>query len=194
LSRQKAWLIGYWNESVCLKNNERFKQMDSPSDSTQPRATLRPAASADAQIMLPQLLQRVHDIGVLQGLWIGTLLDKQGDTTPNEETPMVQQRSFLLPSTASLNLRSAVRLAIGEEIRQIEGVELVCVKRVSDTFHVWTIIDKRNDDLEQEIYDAELRVMDRFEGIRFDFLIVHRLGRKMQDIQPTGTGLDLQAF
>jgi hypothetical protein len=58
---------------------------------------------------------------------------------------------------------------------------------------VWTIIDEPDFEIEQPIYEAQLRFMEKFPDVECDFSVIYRFGKRLEDIRPHGTMLVLPA-
>jgi hypothetical protein len=68
------------------------------------------------------------------------------------------------------------------------------IERVYWTFEgvilrIWIIMDHPDYKAEVPIYDAELRFMDRFPELEFDFSIIYRFGKAIEQIAPTDANL-----
>ena len=51
---------------------------------------------------------------------------------------------------------------------------------------VWTIVNVPDDEVEDPIYDAQLRFMARFPELDCDFVVIYRLGKALDDMWPAG--------
>ena len=49
---------------------------------------------------------------------------------------------------------------------------------------IWTIIDNPDDVVEEPIYEAQLRFMDKFPDVDCDFTVIYRLGKPLEEISP----------
>lgn len=54
---------------------------------------------------------------------------------------------------------------------------------------IWVIMDHPDYEAEVPIYDAELQLMDRFQELEFDFSIIYRFGKAVEQIAPTEANL-----
>jgi len=54
---------------------------------------------------------------------------------------------------------------------------------------IWTIVDNPDDVVEEPIYEAQLRFMDKFPDLECDFSVIYRLGKPVEDIRPEGAHL-----
>lgn len=83
-------------------------------------------------------------------------------------------------------IRDATRLFVERlsRIRQIEHV----VSRVEDGIvKLWAIIDQPDVNVENQVYDTQLTLMDDFPETLFDFYIIFRQGRSLDEVNPAGT-------
>jgi hypothetical protein len=51
---------------------------------------------------------------------------------------------------------------------------------------IWTIIDEPDFQLEQPIYEAQRRFMDKLDDVPCDFSVVYAFGKPIEEIRPTG--------
>jgi hypothetical protein len=65
-------------------------------------------------------------------------------------------------------------------------VERVYYSPDKDFLRVWTIIPEPDLAIEEPIYDAQLRFMDKFPEYACDFSVIYRLGKPVEDVSPQG--------
>jgi hypothetical protein len=75
---------------------------------------------------------------------------------------------------------------LNRSVRKVPAVEIVCIKGERDFYKVWTILDKREDSIDEAIYAAEVEVMDALQNAQLDFTILHRMGKPLSEILPHG--------
>lgn len=71
------------------------------------------------------------------------------------------------------------------EVRKIQGVEEVYIRKDRDYFRVWTVLNEANVAIEDQIYDAQLRFMDQLD-LPCDFTIIFRQGKDPLSVRPAG--------
>lgn len=76
-----------------------------------------------------------------------------------------------------------------ESFSTIGGIERVFVRKDRDFLRIWVVIRDIDLDLEDQIYAAQLGLMDRFPDIPFDFAVIFRQGKDPHSIQPSGSRL-----
>lgn len=57
----------------------------------------------------------------------------------------------------------------------------------SGILRIWTIVNEPDAELEASVSNAELQFMDRFPELECDFSVIYRLGKRFEDIIPTGS-------
>ena len=89
-------------------------------------------------------------------------------------------------ATAAL-LCSAEIDVIREMFSGISSVDSIFVNQHQDTFLVTIVLPEKDYEIEDSIYDLELRLMDKFPDSLFDFNVITLSGRKLTDIvTPSG--------
>ena len=93
-----------------------------------------------------------------------------------------QPRKFL---TADSELDSLINVFVSRVPRARE-VESVFCKTENARIRVWTVIDEPNRQIENQIYDAQFDLMDKFPEISFDFVVIFRQGKAPESVRPEG--------
>lgn len=93
------------------------------------------------------------------------------------------QDAEVTSDSASRSLRSL----LASRIAHPREVEAIFWRKAADAIRVWTVIDQPNLDVENQIYDAELALMDLLPDLRFDFLVIFRQGKDTRQISPEGS-------
>jgi hypothetical protein len=65
-------------------------------------------------------------------------------------------------------------------------VERVYSSPDKDFLRVWTIIPEPDFAIEEPIYEAQLRFMDKFPEYACDFAVIYRQGKPVEDVSPQG--------
>jgi hypothetical protein len=71
------------------------------------------------------------------------------------------------------------------EVRKIQGVEEVYIRKDRDYFRVWTVLNEADVAIEDQIYDAQLRFMDQLD-LPCDFTVIFRQGKDPSSVRPAG--------
>jgi len=87
----------------------------------------------------------------------------------------VEVRTPMCPQVLS------VRDFIAGELSLVPEVELVFVSRKDRQFHVWTVVDAFERSVREKIYAHEREIIDEFDSIDFDFNIISRRGRPLDE-------------
>jgi hypothetical protein len=81
---------------------------------------------------------------------------------------------------------------IGQQIFVIPEVQYIFFSIESDYINVWTVINVLDREVRKRIYDAEYGVMDFFKDLRFDFHVICRNNRNINEIHPSEANYILQ--
>lgn len=85
----------------------------------------------------------------------------------------------------SNTLVDSVGALVAKSLGEIPGVEAVFLEREEGgLFRVWTIIPDLDIALEDQIYSAQMALMDRLSGAPFDFLVLFRQGNALDSVRP----------
>jgi len=71
------------------------------------------------------------------------------------------------------------------EVRKIQGVEQVYIRKDRDYYRVWTVLNEPDVAIEDQIYDAQLRFMAQL-GLPCDFTVIFRQGKDPSSVRPAG--------
>lgn len=71
------------------------------------------------------------------------------------------------------------------EVRKIQGVEEVYIRKDRDYFRFWTVLNEADVAIEDQIYDAQLRFMDQLD-LPCDFTVIFRQGKDPSSVRPAG--------
>lgn len=75
-----------------------------------------------------------------------------------------------------------------QEVPQVEGVYVL--HREGDLLRVFTVVNEEDDAAYREIYDRELDLARKLAPVRFDFNVITRYGRPIQEfVGPHTPGL-----
>ncbi len=67
-------------------------------------------------------------------------------------------------------------------ISQLPKVEQVKVSKIGNFYEVWTVINKLDRKVRQQIYNMEYSIMEKFRDIDFDFHVITRNNRNIKDL------------
>jgi hypothetical protein len=69
------------------------------------------------------------------------------------------------------------------ELSLVKEVEAVFVDRESDgEFRIISVVNDRNAALRERVYAREEAIMDTYPGLKFDFHVLARMNRKLEDV------------
>ena len=89
----------------------------------------------------------------------------------------------------SNSVLDSVGSLFAKRLSGIRGVERIFVRKDDDFFKVWVVVPTTDLALEDQIYESQCAVMDRFRDIAFDFTVIFREGKDAASIQPSGARL-----
>jgi len=85
----------------------------------------------------------------------------------------------------TVNAQDFVRLKMSS-LDEVESVFVEAAPRRSG-FHVFTIVNERNPEVRGKIYEREQAIMDEYKNLEFDFRIIARRNRDLNELI-TGLG------
>jgi hypothetical protein len=74
---------------------------------------------------------------------------------------------------------------IGEQIFVVPEVEHIFFSTENDSINIWTVINVLDREVRRKIYDAEYDILDFFKDLLFDFHVVCRNNRNINEIHPS---------
>ena len=77
---------------------------------------------------------------------------------------------------------------------RIPAVEGILIEQEGNVFTVWTVVDRLGEQTEARIYQMEGKLMDRFPTEGFDFHILVRRGRPLEDFVGSQRSFDFSDF
>lgn len=77
----------------------------------------------------------------------------------------------------------SVELCARIELSLVPEVERVFIDREGDgEFRVISVVNKRDAEVRDRVYDREEAIMQAYPGLNFDFHVIARMGRKLEDV------------
>ncbi|MCK9376366.1 MAG: hypothetical protein M0P73_09455 [Syntrophobacterales bacterium] len=74
---------------------------------------------------------------------------------------------------------------IAESISQVQEVEYILLSKIGNHYEIWIVINKLDREVRDRIYDVEYDILEQFSDTYFDFHVVCRDDRNIEDIFPT---------
>jgi hypothetical protein len=81
---------------------------------------------------------------------------------------------------------------LAEKLIAIPGVEYVFLSLENDSIDIWTVISKLDREIRAKIYDVEYDILDIIKGFQFDFHVICRNDRSIEDLYPSNTKMIFQ--
>ena len=88
---------------------------------------------------------------------------------------------------ASLTIKDSLADYFVASLPEDQRIERVYWNFGGSILKVWTIVNVPDDEVEDPIYNAQLKFMDKFPELDCDFVVIYRLGKPLDDIRPAGT-------
>ncbi len=79
-----------------------------------------------------------------------------------------------------------------EKLTEIPEIEYIYSAQDNDIIRVWSIINRHSKAIKKRIYDREYDILDKFSVISFDFQVLVREDRPVNEMAPTGADLVFQ--
>jgi len=80
---------------------------------------------------------------------------------------------------------NSLERTFASQVRGIQGVEQVYIRKDRDYYRIWTIINEPDVAIEDQVYDAQLHFMAQL-SLPCDFTIIFRQGRDSASVRPAG--------
>lgn len=80
-----------------------------------------------------------------------------------------------------------LEIFIAKNISKIIEVEYILLSKIDNHYEIWTVINKLDRDVRDKIYDAEYDILENFRDIYFDFHVICRDDRNINEIFPTNS-------
>lgn len=74
---------------------------------------------------------------------------------------------------------------VAEKLFAIPEVEYVFLSLENDSLNIWTTINTLNREVRKSIYDVEYDILDLFKELRFDFHVICRNNRNIDELRPS---------
>jgi hypothetical protein len=125
--------------------------------------------------------------GVAKGMVKGMeIAGRAHPSTLMEGTERGSRGLYVTTTNSPRDSGQIIRERIRDVLSYIPQVEHVCLKKEANVYHVWTVVRERDDQVDEAIYSRELDIMDGFDEVPFDFLVIHRGQRELADLLPEG--------
>lgn len=81
---------------------------------------------------------------------------------------------------------------VAEKFINIPGVEYVFLSLENDSIDIWTVINKLNREIRKKIYDVEFDILDIIRDFNFNFHVICRNDRSIEDLYPSNAKMIFQ--
>jgi len=81
---------------------------------------------------------------------------------------------------------------VAEKMFAIPEVEYVFLSLENDSIDVWTVINKLDREVRKKIYDLEYDILDILKGFQFDFHVICRNDRNIEELYPSNAKMMFQ--
>jgi hypothetical protein len=119
------------------------------------------------------------------------------NNTREQLIPVIQSvgvdRTYHSFSTdSSGDIMEMMRRIFIEKLTEISEIEYIYSVQDDEIVRVWSIINRHNKAIKKRIYDQEYDILDRLPIISFDFHVLVREDRPVNEMAPTGAELVFQ--
>jgi len=80
-----------------------------------------------------------------------------------------------------------LEIFIVNSISQVPEVEYILISKIDNYYEIWIVINKSDREVRGRIYDIEYDILERVRGNYFDFHVICRDDRNIDEICPTNT-------
>ncbi|MBW1956443.1 MAG: hypothetical protein JRI83_12125 [Deltaproteobacteria bacterium] len=123
------------------------------------------------------LIERNTGVGEQEAIWINVL--------PSEESVPSKTQDQVLHEDSNTRI-IAIDNFFAEKFFTIQQVEAVFFRDDDNSIQVWTLINELDRSIRNRIYEIEFSIMKRFPEIGFDFHVMSRNNRDIEEIIPAG--------
>jgi hypothetical protein len=117
---------------------------------------------------------------------------------PNEPDliPVLQSYIHIIDEMLQINdvdsLTNTLEAFVAEKFLTIPGVEYVFLLLENDSIDIWTVINKLDREIREKIYDVEYDILDTIKDFEFDFHVICRNDRNIQELYPSNVTMMFQ--
>jgi hypothetical protein len=81
---------------------------------------------------------------------------------------------------------------VAEKFLTIPEVEYVLLSLENNSIDIWTVINKLDREIRKKIYDVEYDILDIIKDFQFDFHVICRNDRSIEELYPSKAGMIFQ--
>jgi hypothetical protein len=89
-------------------------------------------------------------------------------------------------------LTNALGNFIAQKFIDIPGVEYVLLSLENDSVDIWTVINKLDREIREKIYDVEFDILGIISNFHFDFHVICRNDRNIEELYPSNAKMVFQ--
>lgn len=78
-----------------------------------------------------------------------------------------------------------LEIFVAKSISQVPEVEYIIFSKIDNYYEIWTVINKLDREARDRIYDVEYNILERFRDNYFDFHVICRNDKSIEEICPT---------
>lgn len=75
---------------------------------------------------------------------------------------------------------------VAERFLDIPSVEFVFLSLQRNSIDIWTVINKLDRKVREKVYDVEYDILGILQNFQFDFHVICRNGRNIEEVRPSG--------
>lgn len=103
--------------------------------------------------------------------------------TPNE----VKIDTEIIKNEELNSVSNRLEKFLAEKLLDITDVEAVFISLEKKSINIWTVINKLDRAIRGKIYDVEYEILATLQDFQFDFHVICRDGRGIEEVRPSNT-------
>lgn len=85
------------------------------------------------------------------------------------------------------NLRNKIENIIAQRLSEINEIEYVFLSLKNNLIDIWTVINSLDRNVREKIYNIEYDILKTFKEFQFDFHVICRDNRNIEEVYPSNT-------
>lgn len=108
------------------------------------------------------------------------------ETKINSISPLISYAKFFWQTSSDItnSAEDNLDIIIAKNISHIPEVEYILLSKIDNHYEIWTVINKLDREVRDRIYDIEYSILEKFRDLYFEFHVVCRNDRSIDEILP----------
>ncbi len=103
-------------------------------------------------------------------------------------TPLILQPQYEISNSVDDKLERF----IAKSISKVKEVEFILFSKIENYYEIWTVINKLDREVREHIYDIEFNILRTLKGLYFDFHVICRNDRDINEFYSSNTKIIFQ--